>query len=95
MARDEFEWNMQGLIDLSDEVNEADCIPLAEKVADIARSSAPVDSGAYKNSIRVESDRRFGEDDFAHARVVAQAGEYAAFVEARTGNLLRALNGAG
>lgn len=32
MSRDEFEWNMQGLIDLSNEVLEADCIPLAKQI---------------------------------------------------------------
>ena len=95
---DRFEWNMQGLIDLSNEVLEADCIPLAKKVADTARSTAPVGdsatAGEYRDSIHVESDRRTGEGDWAHAYVVADA-PHAGYVEARTGNLLRALNSAG
>lgn len=90
---DRFEWNMAGLIDLSNEVLEADCIPLAEKVADAARASAPVgETGDYKGSIHVESDKRTSEGDWAHARVVADS-DHAGIVNARTGNLTRALNG--
>jgi hypothetical protein len=95
MARgDRFEWNMAGLIDLSNEVLEADCIPLAKKVADTARSTAPVADGDYKASIHVETDKRTSENDWAHAYVVADA-PHAGYVEARTGTLLRALNSAG
>lgn len=95
MPRDEFEWNMQGLVDLSNEVLEADCIPLASKVADIARSNAPIgETREYVDSIHVETDRREGEGDFAHARVVTDS-DHSAFVESRTGNLARALNQAG
>ena len=90
---DRFEWNMAGLIDLSNEVLEADCIPLAKKVADVARATAEVKSGAYRDSIHVESDRRTSEDDWAHARVVADS-DHAGIVNARTGNLSRSLNGA-
>ncbi|HML52418.1 MAG TPA: HK97 gp10 family phage protein [Propionicimonas sp.] len=92
---DRFEWNMQGLIELSNDVLEADCIPLAKKIADTARSTAPTgDTGDYKASIHVETDKRTGENDWAHAYVVADA-PHAGYVEARTGNLLRALNSAG
>ena len=93
MARgDRFEWNMAGLIELSNEVLEADCIPLAEKVAAAARESAPVgETGDYKESIHVTSDKRTGETDWAHAYVVADA-PHAGYVEARTGSLSRALN---
>ncbi len=95
MARDRFEWNMAGLIDLSNEVLEADCIPLAKQVADRARASAPVgETGDYKASIHVETDKRTSEGDFAHAYVVSDS-PYAGIVEARTGNLARALNSAG
>lgn len=96
MARgDRFEWNMDGLIDLSNDVLAADCIPLAEQIADIARSNAPIgETRQYVESIRVESDKRISEDDFAHARVVTDS-DHSAFVEARTGNLVRALNQVG
>jgi hypothetical protein len=60
----------------------------AEKVADRARSSAPVASGDYKDSIRVES----ATTDRAVERVVATA-PHALVVEAKTGNLARALGG--
>lgn len=91
---DRFEWNMAGLIELSNDVLEADCIPLAKKIADTARSTAPVADGDYKGSIHIETDKRTGENDWAHAYVVADA-PHAGYVEARTGNLLRALNSAG
>lgn len=91
---DRFEWNMAGLIELSNDVLEADCIPLANKIADTARSTAPVADGDYKDSIHIETDKRTGENDWAHAYVVADA-PHAGYVEARTGNLLRALNSAG
>ena len=92
MARDRFEWNMAELIDLSNEVLEADCIPLAEKVATAARESAPVgETGDYRDGIHVQTDRRTAENDWAHAYVVADA-PHSGFVEARTGNLARALN---
>ena len=93
MARgDRFEWNMAGLIELSHEVLEADCIPLAEKVAAAARESAPVgETGDYRDGIHVQTDRRTGLNDWAHAYVVADA-PHSGFVEARTGNLARALN---
>lgn len=89
---DRFEWNMGGLIELSNDVLEADCIPLAEKVADVARSTAPVgETHQYVDSIHVEVDKRTSEDDWAHARVVA-GSDHAGIVNARTGNLTRALN---
>lgn len=92
---DRFEWNMAGLIELSNDVLEADCIPLAKKVADTARSTAPIgETEEYRDSIHVESDKRTGETDWAHAYVVADA-PHAGYVEARTGTLLRALNSAG
>jgi len=61
---------------------------IAEEKADRARSTAPVDSGEYKGSIDVESDTT----DRAAERVVAHA-RHAAVVEAKTGNLKRALGG--
>jgi Bacteriophage HK97-gp10, putative tail-component len=60
----------------------------AEKVADRARSSAPVASGDYRDSIRVES----ATTDRAVERVIATA-PHSHIVEAKTGNLARALGG--
>jgi len=59
---------------------------IAERVAGTARASAPVDSGWYRDSIDVEDDTT----DRAVSRVVASA-PHAHLVEARTGNLARAL----
>lgn len=89
---DTFEWNMAGLIELSNDVLDADCIPIAEQVADAARVSAPEKTGDYKRSIHVESRRRTSESDWARAEVVADS-DHAAMVEARTGNLAQALSG--
>lgn len=62
----------------------------ADRVADAARASAPVESGAYQASIHRES----ATTDRAVERVVADA-PHALVVEARTGNLSRALGQAG
>lgn len=62
-------------------------VAAAEEVASNARSGAPVDTGAYRDSIHVEVD------ESAHrvvARVVA-SDEGALAIEAQTGNLARAL----
>jgi hypothetical protein len=60
----------------------------AEAVASRAKSSAPVASGEYRDSIKVES----ATTDRAVERVVATA-PHALIVEAKTGNLARALDG--
>lgn len=60
---------------------------LADGVADAARSSAPADSGAYRESIRTELDRGWVRP---RARIIADIA-YGMAVEARTGNLRRAL----
>lgn len=73
----------------SDEVRQA-LTPVADRVADAARAGAPVRTGAYRDSIHVESDTT----DRAVERVVADVS-YARDVEARTGNLARALSTAG
>lgn len=62
----------------------------AERVASAARSSAPVETGAYRESIHVEDVTT----DRAVARVVASA-PHAHLVEARVGTLARALGSAG
>lgn len=64
--------------------------PHAERVAAQARSAAPVDTGAYRDSIRTVTDTT----DRAVVRVVAGV-PYARIVEARHGTLARALGAAG
>lgn len=64
----------------------------AERVAAAARSAAPVASGEYRGSIRVEQATTGGYR--AVARVVAGA-PHAGVVEANTGNLARSLDAAG
>lgn len=64
--------------------------PHAEQTAARARASAPVDTGAYRASIHVEH----ATTDRAVERVVADA-PHALLVEARTGNLARALGASG
>lgn len=59
----------------------------ANAVADAARSGAPVESGAYQDSIEVVEDHT----DRLVVRVVADV-PYAGIVEAATGNLARALD---
>ena len=62
----------------------------AEQVADAARSSAPVKTGEYRDSIAVE----MGSTDRATAHVVAHDRK-SHIIESRTGNLARALDSAG
>lgn len=65
----------------------------AEKIAGRARGSAPVDSGEYRDSITVESDEwHRGNVQMALERVVTTA-PHGLIVEARTGNLKRAIGG--
>ena len=61
---------------------------IAQEKSSVARASAPVDSGEYRESINVQSDTT----DRAVERVVAHA-PHAAVIESRTGNLKRALGG--
>lgn len=62
----------------------------AGAVESAAKSSAPVASGEYRDSIHLEQDTT----DRAVVRVVASA-PHAYVVEANTGNLARALDAAG
>lgn len=62
----------------------------ADRVASAARASAPVDTGAYRNSIHVEM--KFQQRAVA---VVVADSDHAMIVESRTGNLARALRSAG
>lgn len=65
----------------------------AQAAAATARATAPVQSGAYRDSITVESGTS-PVDGRARAIVKATAA-HANSVESRTGNLARALNAAG
>lgn len=78
--------NHAGVAKLLDDIADSECRPAAEAGAARARSSAPVASGAYRDSIRVWSETtdrkvwRYGSDlDYAFA------------VEANHGNLARSL----
>lgn len=62
----------------------------ADRVAAAARASAPVDTGTYRDSITVE----VAETDRTVVRVVAKDPK-SHVIEARTGNLSRALDAAG
>lgn len=63
----------------------------AERAAAAARSSAPVDTGAYRDSIRVQDQTHPSR---VVSRVVADV-PYAMVVESKTGNLARSLDAAG
>ena len=67
-----------------------DLMERAERVADRARSTAPVDTGAYRDGISARAD----VTDRVVARVVATDRKSMA-LESRTGNLARALDSAG
>lgn len=56
------------------------------QVTNDARSSAPVDTGAYKNSIRMSSR----EARHRRVTIVEAADEKALLIESKTGNLARA-----
>jgi hypothetical protein len=79
-------------VQISNGVNEQVCKPIAEKVAERARALAPVDTGAYRDSIHVETDVRTDASDWAHSRVVADDPKAMA-IESRMGILARALGG--
>lgn len=94
MARVRVDLNRSGVEDvLSAPGVVAELRRRAEAVADAAIASAPVKTGNYRDSIHVEVDES-PVDGRARARVVASA-PHAHLVEARTGNLARALNAAG
>lgn len=79
-----------GLIEIANQVNQQVCRPLGEAIAERARSGVHRVSGDYADGIHVETDPRTSERDFAHTYVVASA-PHSMVVEARTGNLARAL----
>jgi hypothetical protein len=91
MARTRVTLDSSGVLDaLSSAAVRAQLESIAHRVEAAAIASAPVKTGNYKNSIHVEDDTT----DRARVRVVASA-PHAHLVEARTGNLARALGSAG
>lgn len=74
----------------SDEMARAVMV-IAEAAAGIARATAPVDTGAYRDSIRAELYR-------GRTRVVGRVNltdPKSLLIESRTGNAIRALRSAG
>lgn len=69
----------------------AQCVAKANQVAAAARTSAPVDSGDYKNNMRVEVQPRGRRN----AAVVVASDWKSLLIESRTGNLARALKAVG
>lgn len=67
------------------------CVSKAEQVAGIARSAAPVDSGDYRDEIRVEVQPRSDRN----AAVVVASDWKSLLIESKTGNLARALKAVG
>lgn len=67
------------------------CRSKAEQALAIARASAPVDTGAYRGGLAVEAKRS------AHRTVYRVVGHdrKTLLVEAKTGNLVRALKAVG
>lgn len=69
----------------------AECVSIANEVAANARSSAPVDTGAYRAGIKVKVESH-GDRNVA---VVVASDEKSLLIESQTGNLARALRGVG
>lgn len=89
MARPRVEVNSKGVLELLvDGGVRAELARYADEVAARARASAPVKTGEYKESIARES----ATTDRAVERVVVRA-PHGLVVEARTGNLARAIGG--
>ena len=103
MSRPRIELNAAGISEMLRSPGvRADLQRRAEAVASAARASAPVQTGAYRDSIEVEMTTaadlgiafRFGGND-RPAAIVNASARHAPLVESRTGNLARALNAAG
>lgn len=67
------------------------CVSKAEQVAGIARSTAPVDTEAYRNNISVSVQPRSDRN----AAVVTASDWKSLLIESTTGNLARALKAVG
>lgn len=90
MARVRVKINVKGLnAALSQPGMERELKGIVGRIADRARTTAPVDSGAYKESIESSVDDGWVRP---RGRVLADV-PYAMNVEASTGNLMRAMNG--
>lgn len=91
MARTRVKLNSAGMRELllSGGVR-ADMLRRAEQAASAARSTAPVDSGEYRDAISAETDTT----DRAVGQVVASA-PHSLVVEAKTRNLGRSVDAAG
>lgn len=82
--------NSRGIVQiLKSSETEAALTAVAEPIAAAARSGAPVESGAYQGSITVAAEQH---SDRVVVHVTADV-PYAMRVEAKTGNLARALGG--
>lgn len=82
--------NSRGLRDVFEQWARTDGERRMQQVLAKAEASAPVDTGAYRDSLHIEHVTT----DRAVVRVVAGT-DHAWIVEARTGNLARALDAAG
>lgn len=84
--------NIAELEAISNAVNEKVCKPIGEEVLAEARARADefAVTGNYRDTLRLETDRREGEGDWAHTRVVSGA-HYGMQVESRHGTLARSL----
>lgn len=71
----------------SPEVTEL-CVSIAERGAAIARSTAPVDTGEYRDGIHVEVAHR----ESRNVALIVSADPKTLIIESKTGNLVRALN---
>lgn len=91
MARVRVKLNSRGMDDLLHDDGVRDFLAgRAERVADQARRTAPVETGEYRESIHVETD----VTDRVVARVVSD-DDKSHWIESWTGNLSRALDAAG
>lgn len=64
------------------------CLDRANKIAELARSTAPIDEGDYRDSIQVVT-----KEATKRNVVLVVAGNWKSMIiEAKTGNLVRALN---
>jgi hypothetical protein len=91
MAKTRVTLNGRGMKELlhSSEVRD-DLTRRATPVLAVAQASAPVESGAYRDSLRIEQ----ATTDRAVVRVIADV-DHGLVVEAKTGTLARALDAAG
>lgn len=91
MARTKVQLNHAGMAGLlKDDGVRADLTRRMERVLAAAQASAPVATGEYRDSLHIEQDTT----DRVAVRVVADDWK-AYIIEAKTGNLARALDAAG